>query len=155
MRLLFTLFTLTATITTCLPQNAPPPDSYLSDTTTLPPATCSADSSSAPTSPFTSDPAWTTSMLTCLSQLDNMAWNGAHCVPGNGNGTTIGPSFGFYKSNTGFRRYYLDGADCFRACESCLRQGIENGKAVTTSCEWSPPPFQKGMKCWMGFNYGG
>ncbi|KAL8830765.1 MAG: hypothetical protein Q9191_001242, partial [Dirinaria sp. TL-2023a] len=116
--ILFTLLTAITTTTTCLPQNAPLPDSYLGDTTTLPPATCSADSSddaAAAAAPFTSDPAWTPSMLSCLSQLDNMGWNGAHCVPGNGNGTTIGPTFGFYKGNTAFQRYNLDGADCFMA----------------------------------------
>ena len=147
-------FLLIITTTTGLPQNAPSPSSsYLSDTTTLPPAICSADSSTAPASPFASDPAWAPSMLSCLSELDNMGWNGYHCLPSNGNGTTIGPSFGFYKGNNGFARYYLDGADCFQQCEACLREGIEKGRAVTTSCTWSPP--QQGTKCWMGFNYGG
>ena len=127
---------------------------YLFNPMILPAPICSADTSTAPPSPFASDPAWAPSMLNCLSQLNNTIWNGYHCLPTNGKGTAIGPSFGFYKGNENFAKMNLwDGWDCYRQCEACLTKGIKNGQGVSTSCTWYPG--QKGSKCWMGFNYGG
>lgn len=86
-------------------------------------------------------------MKTCLAGLDNLGWNGVHCLPSNttnqasvnelasidgqGSGSGAGgggqgPSFGFYKGgDDGFRRLHLEGNDCFKRCEGCLRMGID------------------------------
>lgn len=85
-------------------------------------------------------------MTGCLNQMNNTGFNGAECVP-NDNGNALGPTFGFWKKNMGSG----DGQACYNACAPCLTEGINNQRAVTTSCTYSP-----GGKdgCWMGFNYG-
>lgn len=117
-------------------------------------------------------------MKTCLSGLDNLGWNGVHCVPsnttnqasvselanidgqgsgggagsGNGDGGQ-GPTFGFYKGgDDGFRKLHLEGNDCFHRCEECLRMGIEGQGGGTVKCRWVP---EEGASCWMGFEAGG
>lgn len=113
---------------------------------------CSADSSTAQVAPFAQQPAWGTSMLNCLHQMNNTAWNGYECVPNNGNGASLGVSFGFYKheDGTSFSDVQLHGDTCFNNCVNCLTTGIHNQRAVTTSCSWGTG----NAKCEMGFNYG-
>lgn len=108
-------------------------------------------------------------MKTCLSGLDNLGWNGVHCLPSNttnqasvgelanidgqGRDGGQGPTFGFYKGgDDGFKKLHLEGNDCFRRCEECLRMGIEGQGGGTVKCRWVP---KEGASCWMGFEVGG
>jgi len=95
-------------------------------------------------------------MKTCLSSLNNLGWNGVHCVPSNGaTGTQRGhaPTFGFYKGgDEGFKKLHLEGNDCYNRCEPCLRMGIEGRRGETVKCRWVPA---EGASCWMGFEVGG
>lgn len=92
-------------------------------------------------------------MQGCLENLDNDNWDGAECVPNNGNGTQIGPTFGFYKSHDS---YFTDAQDCYNQCEDCLARGITAMWAVTTHCDYEANHFGPGIKshCGMGFDYG-
>ncbi|KAL8709193.1 MAG: hypothetical protein Q9220_006073 [cf. Caloplaca sp. 1 TL-2023] len=110
---------------------------------------CSADSSNAPVAPFAQDPAWAPSMLTCLGYLNVPDWvDSAECSPNNGNGTVLGgTSFGFYSKGV----KWGDQMNCFEKCMVCLAKGIENHRAVTTSCLYNAGG---GSYCEMGFKYG-
>ena len=107
---------------------------------------CSADTSDAAVVDFATTPAWNTSMSDCLGELNNEDWNGAECVPKDGQGQALGPAFGFYKGGKN-----NNGLNCYEYCAPCLQLGIANQRAVTTSCQWG----DKSWSCWMGFNYGG
>ena len=140
------LLLLLAPITLCNPLQ-PRDDTY--------DLSCSADTSDAAMTTWSQTIAWQNSMLDCLGQMDNSGWNGASCQPKlESDGTTLGPAFGFWKGET----HNTDGQGCYDKCAPCLKEGIQKGLAVTTSCYYKDYiALGPGVKwtCEMGFNYGG
>ncbi|KAL8888068.1 MAG: hypothetical protein Q9215_004448 [Flavoplaca cf. flavocitrina] len=60
------------------------------------------------------------------------------------------PTFTFWKTGA---RQFRDPKDCWEQCQSCLRRGIEAGRAVTTQCNYQANKLQLGSTCEMGFEW--
>ena len=93
-------------------------------------------------------------MTGCVRLLDADSNDGLTCTPQDNGGLSLGPTFGFWKAETGKDQ---DPVDCYNQCQEFLIKGINNHRAVTTSCQfktfWALGPAVKAT-CNMGFDYG-
>lgn len=117
---------------------------------------CSAHTSTADVVAFANNSEWVNAMTGCLTRLDNDNWEGYKCAPGDSQGNPLGPTFGFYKGET-HHSSPDDASDCYTQCSGCLQDGINDHRAVTTSCQfktyaWAGPAVL--WTCDMGFDYG-
>lgn len=117
---------------------------------------CSADTSTADVVAFANTKKWVDDMTGCLSNLAGDTWAGYECAPKDDHGNPSGPTFSFYKGET-HHSSASDASDCYTQCGDCLREGINNHRAVTTSCQfktyaWLGPAVL--WTCNMGFDYG-
>ena len=79
------------------------------------------------TDAFATDPAWISSMTTCLQFLNGANWAGMECNPPTGDAT-----FGFWIGEDD----YSDQADCYQRCSGCIGTAINASQAVTTTCTY-------------------
>lgn len=63
------------------------------------------------------------------------------------------PTFGFWKGQKGMEDVHMDGLDCYKACEACLKGAIEGGGG-SVRCDWFPSLSGGKETCWMGFDEG-
>ena len=114
---------------------------------------CSADTSDAAVVP-SANYKWAQDMTNCANGMSGDSNDGVTCTPKDDGGSALGPTFSFWKSQTGKDQ---DPADCFNKCIYCLIEGIDNHRAVTTSCQFKTfyalGPAIKST-CNMGFDYG-
>lgn len=118
--------------------------------------TCSATTSTADVVPFAQNQYWVDAMTDCLGDLYTGTWAGTECAPKDDQGNPLGPTFGFWKGET-HHSSAEDAYDCWTQCSGCLQEGINNHRAVTTSCQfktyaWAGPAVI--WTCNMGFDYG-
>ncbi|KAL8897712.1 MAG: hypothetical protein Q9192_002443 [Flavoplaca navasiana] len=117
---------------------------------------CSADESTADVTSWAAEQSWKTSMLFCLETLHYNGWRGRRCFPTYNIDPRLDrdenphPTFTFWKTGA---RQFRDPKDCWEQCQSCLRRGIEAGRAVTTQCNYQADKMQLGSTCEMGFEY--
>lgn len=95
-------------------------------------------------------------MTDCLANLATGTWVGYERAPKDDQGNPLGPTFGFYKGET-HHSSTEDASDCYNQCRDCLKDGINNHRAVTTSFQfltyaWASPAVL--WTCNMGFDYG-
>ena len=93
---------------------------------------CSANDSDAQVTDWSGTVEWKSQMIDCMEEMNNSGWNGASCQP-QANGTALGPGFGFWKGET----HNSNGQNCYSLCVNCLVEGINSGKGVTTSCQYT------------------
>ena len=124
---------------------------HIHDKTT---SSCSADDSDAAVVPFAKNIDWVDAMTICVQNLNADNNDGTTCEPKDRKGLSLGPTFGFWKAETGKDQ---DPNDCYNQCSDCLLKGINNNRAVTTSCQYKTF-YAKGpavkSTCNMGFDYG-
>lgn len=102
---------------------------------------------------YAADPAWKSSMIGCLGQLNVDIFNGAECLPNKGDGVVLGDiKFGFWKGHDDFD----DAVDCYNHCQQSLSDAINAGQVVKTACqyEYKTPRagvFYKTHTCTMGY----
>ena len=115
---------------------------------------CSADDSAAAIVPFANNDDWVSAMTECVRAMDDGNNYGLTCSPKDNHGVSLGPTFGFWMAETGKDQ---DPGDCYDQCSDCLIEGINNHRAVTTSCQtktfYALGPAVKST-CNMGFDYG-
>ena len=115
---------------------------------------CSVDTSDAAVVPFADNTHWVDAMTKCSVGLEGDSNDGLTCAPKDQNGAALGPTFDFWKAETGKDQ---DPAACYDECINCLASGIDQHLAVTTSCQfkvfYARGPAIKGT-CNMGFDYG-
>ncbi|KAL8997777.1 MAG: hypothetical protein Q9169_003026 [Polycauliona sp. 2 TL-2023] len=125
-------------------------------TTSLAGLWCSADDSTAAVTDWAAAESWKVSMLVCLESLHYTGWQGRRCFPTYNLDPAMDrdpnphPTFSFWKTGA---RQFRDAKDCWEQCQSCLRRGIQAGRAVKTQCNYQASGLSLGRTCEMGFNY--
>ena len=115
---------------------------------------CSADTSTVDPDAFADD-TWKDQVSGCLDMMNSTAWNGVHCQPVHPEDISAPygvSSYGFYKSNSNNEGA---GQECFDVCAPCIQKGIDDGKAVTTHCDYNHGVHGAArQRCGMGFDWG-